>query len=140
MRYPLWFLLACAIGLGGCGCSEGPEPLSSRELTQIPALSPPELKEFLDAQKGKVVVLAVWSVRREASLAAYPKLKELQGGDEPVIIAVNIDRVSDIRDKVLPIIRKEQPTFLNRVVSAGPDALASDQSDRAGTFRGSSMA
>ena len=127
MRIALLLALSLALGLGGCGCSDeaGPEPLSGKELEQIPALTPMQLQELLAAHKGKVVVLAVWSVRREASVAMYPKLNELLQGDEPVVIAVNIDRVTDVRDKVLPILRKEQPKFLNRVLSVGPEALAS---------------
>ena len=125
MRNLLPIGLVLAVALCGCSDTPGVDPLSEKELTAIPALTPMQLKEWLEAHKGKVVVLAVWSIRREASVAMYPKLKELHHGDEPVVIAVNIDRVSDIREKVLPIVKREQPKFLNRVLSVGPEALAS---------------
>ena len=130
MRHPrLLLLLASLVWLAGCGCSDSPgvDPLNQEELATLPAITPPQLRELLDAQKGKVVVLAVWSVRRQASVDAYPQLKALCPGGpdaEPVVIAVNIDRVSDVRDKVLPIVKQAQPTFLNRVLSVGPEALA----------------
>lgn len=124
MRALLVMLLALA--LGGCGCSDDPgvDPLSDRELEAIPALTPTQLQDLLDAHKGKLVVLAVWSVRREASVAAYRRLGELPDEPEPVVLAINIDRVSDIRDKVLPILRETKPAFENRVLSVGPEALA----------------
>ena len=124
MRALLVMLLALA--LGGCGCSDDPgvDPLTDRELEAIPALSPTQLQDLLDAQKGKLVVLAVWSVRREASVAAYRRLGELRGEPEPVVLAIDIDRVSDVREKVLPILRETKPQFENRVLSVGPEALA----------------
>lgn len=122
--------LALWLGLGGCSCSEEPpriEPLSKQELAKIPAVGPQDLQALLDGQKGKVVVLVVWSVRREACLAMYPKLNDLlkEGAGETVVIAVNIDRVADVRKEVLPMLAQHRPKFLNRVVRAGPEALAS---------------
>lgn len=126
MRCALVLGVLIILSLGGCGCSDDPgvDPLSRGELDQIPALTPVKLKELLEAQKGKIAVLAIWSIRREDSVAMYPRLNELAtGGAEPVVIAVNIDRVADIRDKVLPIVKREKPKFLNHVLSVGPEAL-----------------
>jgi len=110
------------------GCSgEPPQPdrLTGDELARIPVLEPGKIGALLESHKGKVVVLVVWSVRREACVAMYPQLGTLSGGGaEPVVIAVNIDRVDDVRNKVLPLLDEHQPKFLNRICRAGPDALA----------------
>ena len=118
--------LVLCVAFAGCS-SEPPrlEPLTDEELARLPAVSPDELKALLDAQKGKVVVMAIWSVRREACLAMYPKLADLcKGGAEPVVIAVNIDNLTDVRKKVFPLLEQHKPKFLNRVCRADPDALA----------------
>ena len=122
-------LLAGLALLAFTGCSDEPPsipPLSKNELAKIPAVRPEQLASFIDSQKGKVVVLAVWSVRRDACLAMYPELGTLcsGGADEPVVVAVSIDRVDDVRAKILPLIKKHRPKFLNRVVPGGHDAVA----------------
>ena len=120
--------LALTLAVGGCSCSRdtGPAPLSEQQLARIPPVTPEGLQSLLAEQQGKVVVLAVWSVTRQASLAVYPKLGDLAGaGGEPVVIAVNIDHVDDVRDQVLPLLDKHQPTFVNRVCRVGPEGLAS---------------
>ena len=127
MRPALAVGLVLLVGLVGCSREPPPaETLTDEELAKCPAVDPAQLKALLAEQKGKVVVLAVWSVRREACVAMCPRLGELAkaGGAGPVVVAVNIDRVADVREKVLPMIGEPQPPLLHRVVHGGPDALA----------------
>jgi hypothetical protein len=129
MRAVAGVAVALLVTLGGCSCSEEPpkvEPLSDRELAKLPAVTPEELQALLEAQKGKLVALVVWSVRREDCVALYPRLSELaQGRDADLtILAVSIDRVSDVREKALPLVEQHGGKWLNRVVRAGPEALA----------------
>ena len=128
MRIALLVGLALVFSFGGCTCSRKPpkvEPLSKEELASIPEITPPQLQALLAKHKGKVVVLVVWSVRHNGCVAMYPKLNGLAGGAEPVVIAVSIDRVDDVRSKVIPMLEEQKPKFINHVVRGGADPLAS---------------
>jgi len=121
-------LVALTVWCGGCTCSREPpkvKPLTKEELAQIPEITPPQLQDLLAKHKGKLVVLVVWSVRHPGCAAMYPELNGLAGDPEPVVIAVSIDRVDDVRAKVIPMLKDHKETFINHVVRGGADPLAS---------------
>jgi hypothetical protein len=114
--------------VAGCSSDTPAEmaPLSKQELAELPAVSYAELDALVKAQKGKVGVLAVWSVRREPCLAMYAKLGALgKGGADaaPAVIALNIDRVDDVRSKVMPMVKQQGAALLNRVFRGAPEEL-----------------
>ena len=126
MRMAMRWVVAAGVLLGGCSCSDkraSVAPLSEQERATLPTVSPEQLQSLLDAEKGKVIVLVVWSVRRPACTAMFPKLGGL-AAQGATIVAINIDRVDDVRKKVLPLLDQHRPTFTNRVLAAGPEALA----------------
>lgn len=112
----------------GCSSHERAEmaPLSERETDKLPAVNYAKLDALLKQQRGKVVVLAAWSIRHGGSVAAYDKLPTLAAdAGELAIIALNIDRVDEVRSKVIPHVEGKKDGVIDRVLVAAPEEVMS---------------
>ena len=126
MRRQMLLTVAVAAALAmGCS-SEEPETVGSLSDTEQAVLRVADaaaLRAMVAEHKGKVVVLTAWSVRQEGCVELYRELGSLCAGNEktrPVVIAVNLDGVDDVREKVLPLVRAQQPGVVNRVFEGSP--------------------
>ena len=122
----LMVLAVAAAGLvAGCSSKE-PETvgsLSDTERAVLPVADAAALRAMVAEHKAKVVVLAAWSVRQEGCVELYRGLGSLCAGKDkggPVVIAVNLDGVDDVREKVVPLVRAQQPGVVNRVFDGSP--------------------
>ena len=101
------------------GCSGEPptiEPLSDKDLQEVPPIDFDGLKKLVADSKGRPVVVAFWSSGGKDSKAVYSELNTLCQGKEgraPVVVAVNIDRPDDVRKTTLPFVREQKPKFAN---------------------------
>ena len=117
MRHALW--IAVVVGaMAGCGSDE-PKTLASLSDARRAELSIVDhagLKARLAELEGKMVVLAARAVRQEGGIELHSKLASLSErpvGEKagPAVVALNLDTVDDVRDEVLPMLRKERPAF-----------------------------
>jgi hypothetical protein len=109
------------------GCSSGePEtakPLSGTEQAVLPVADAAALRALVAEQKGKVVVLAAWSVRQEGCVELYGELGSLCAAKShrgPVVIAVNLDGPDDVREQVLTLVREKGAGMENRHFEGSP--------------------
>jgi thiol-disulfide isomerase/thioredoxin len=88
-----------------------------------------DVQQRIASQRGKVVVVDVWSTWCEPCVREFPNLVELhrQYPDDVVCISLNIDYIGvateppeSFRDKVLSFARKHEATFQN-IISSDPD-------------------
>ncbi|MFC1806185.1 hypothetical protein ACFL09_04305, partial [Planctomycetota bacterium] len=96
--------------------------LSETEQAVLPAIDGVKLKALIEGQKGKVVVLAAWSATDAASTTLYPKLAQLAAPEAkagPVVIAVNVDGLSDARAKALPLVTAHKGATVNHALVGG---------------------
>ena len=122
MRQALLVGLAAVVA-AGCSSGDAPEldPLSKREQSALPAVDAAGLKTLLDGHKGKLVVLAVWSAGTKECEGLFAGLAKLAGSAPgTVVVTLNIDRVDDVRDKVLPVVEEQGGQCENRVFGGDP--------------------
>ncbi len=116
-RLLLWGLLL--MFAAGCGSDEPVtfDSLSDAERAQLRAVDYAALKALLAEHKGKPVVLAAWSARREDCVEFYRGLSELaaRGDPKPVLIALSLDGPADLRRRILPLVREHGKGLVNCV-------------------------
>ena len=88
-----------------------------------------EVEELVDSQRGKVVVLDVWSTWCVPCIREFPHLVELQQeyGEQIACISLNCNYTGaegeepvDAREEIAAFLTKQQATFPN-VISTTPD-------------------
>ena len=121
----LMLCVVAAVAVAGCS-SDAPEPITSLaqgEQAVLPVADAAALRAMVAEHKGKVVVLAAWSVHQEGCVEMYRELGSLCAGEGkrgPVVIAVNLDGVDAVRERVLPLVRAQQTGVVNRVFDGSP--------------------
>ena len=108
------------------------QPPKWRTEVQLAQKSWQETKELLATQRGKVVVLDVWSTACEPCLREFPKLVELQNEwpDDVVCVGVNCDFAGVRRkppefylDRVMNVLNTHAAHILNVMCSDPADEL-----------------
>ena len=109
-----------AIVAVGCSSGDAPtlDPLSQEEQALLPAVDSDGLKALLASHRGESVVLVVWSAGHQDCEGLLPALAGLE--KSAAVITLSIDRVDDVRGKVLPIVKQHGGAFENRVFGGAP--------------------
>ena len=119
MRCTLLLGLVVVVAVG-CSSDDAPklDPLSQEEQAALPSVDSDGLKALLASHKGKAAVLAVWSAGHKDCEGLLPALAGVEKG--AAVITLSIDRVDDVREKVLPIVTEHGGAFENRVFGGAP--------------------
>lgn len=122
-------ILVCGLGATAAPAADPPSSQEAAESVPLEIRSWKETQEFIAEQKGKVVVVDLWSTACAPCVREFPRLVELhrKQGEDVACISVNLNYIGlkkeppeSLREDVLRFLEKQQATFPN-ILCSTPD-------------------